>query len=148
MLQAIVAVAALLFDAGVITPPAPRPRYEQQQYGQYGGPGPYYGQPQQHGPPQQQARSSSSVRDTRRSTAAATRVAPSTGGFSGGPAERAPDAADRFPDLRPAAVEFGPDDTGAGAAARHPRSPAPRRRNLSRACVNFARVSVRGERPN
>lgn len=46
-IQAIVAVAALLFDAGVITPPAPRPRYEQQQhYGQYGGPGQYYGQSQ------------------------------------------------------------------------------------------------------
>jgi hypothetical protein len=58
VVQAIVAVAALLFDAGVITPPAPKPRYEQQQYGQYGAPGPYYGQQhgQQHqpGPPHQQ----------------------------------------------------------------------------------------------
>ncbi len=56
VLQAIVAVAVLLFDAGVITPPAPRPRYEQQQqqYGQYGAPGPYYGQPHQPGPPHQQ----------------------------------------------------------------------------------------------
>lgn len=43
--QAIVAVVALLFEAGVITPPEPRPKYEQQ-YGQYGTPGPYYGQPQ------------------------------------------------------------------------------------------------------
>src|SRR5262249_15565308 len=42
VVQAIVAAAVLLFDAGVITPPAPRPRYEQQQqqYGQYGGPRP------------------------------------------------------------------------------------------------------------
>jgi hypothetical protein len=57
VLQAIVAVAVLLFDAGVLTPPAPRPRYEQQQqqYGQYGAPGPYYGQPHQPGPPHQQA---------------------------------------------------------------------------------------------
>ena len=55
LLQAIVAVAVLLFDAGVITAPVPRPRYEQQQpYGQYGGPGPYYGQPHQPGPPHQQ----------------------------------------------------------------------------------------------
>jgi hypothetical protein len=55
VVQAIVAVAVLLFDAGVITPPAPRPRYEQQQqYGQYGAPGPYYGQPHQPGPPHQQ----------------------------------------------------------------------------------------------
>src|SRR5262245_60807416 len=54
VVQAIVAVAVLLFDAGVLTPPVPKPRYEQQQYGQYGGPGPYYGQPhQQPGPPQQ-----------------------------------------------------------------------------------------------
>ncbi|WP_102145815.1 DUF5336 domain-containing protein [Mycobacterium hubeiense] len=50
-LQALAAVAVLLFDAGVITPPTPRPKYEQQQYGQYGGPGQYYGQ--QHGGPQQ-----------------------------------------------------------------------------------------------
>ncbi len=54
VVQAIVAVAVLLFDAGVIAPPAPRPRFEQQQqqYGQYGGP--YYGQPHQPGPPHQQ----------------------------------------------------------------------------------------------
>jgi hypothetical protein len=50
LLQALVAVGALLLDAGVITPPSPRPKYEQQQYGQYGGPGQYYGQ--QHGLPQ------------------------------------------------------------------------------------------------
>ena len=42
--QAILAVSALLLDAGVITPPAPRPKYDQYaQYGQYGG---YYGQQQ------------------------------------------------------------------------------------------------------
>jgi Family of unknown function (DUF5336) len=52
VLQAIVAVAVLLFDAGVISAPAPRPRYEQQQqYGQYGAP--YYGPPTHGGPPQQ-----------------------------------------------------------------------------------------------
>ncbi|BBZ58739.1 DUF5336 domain-containing protein [Mycolicibacterium monacense] len=45
LLQAGSAVAALLFDTGVLTPPTPRPKYDQQQYGQYGGPGPYYGQP-------------------------------------------------------------------------------------------------------
>jgi hypothetical protein len=55
VVQAIVAVAVLLFDAGVITPPVPKPRYEQQQqYGQYGAPGAYYGQPHQQGPPPQQ----------------------------------------------------------------------------------------------
>ncbi|MGV0793669.1 DUF5336 domain-containing protein [Mycolicibacterium sp. XJ1819] len=49
VLQSVVAVAALLYDAGVITPPAPRPKYDQQ-YGQYG----YYGQPSHGGPHQQQ----------------------------------------------------------------------------------------------
>lgn len=49
LLQAGSAIAALLFDAGVLTPPVPKPRYEQQQpYGQYGAP--YYGQ-QGGGPP-------------------------------------------------------------------------------------------------
>jgi hypothetical protein len=42
VIQAILAVSALLLDAGVITPPAPRPKYDQYgHYGQYGG---YYGQ--------------------------------------------------------------------------------------------------------
>ena len=44
LLQAIAAVAALLYESGVLALPAPRPRYEQ--YGQYGPPpGGYYGQP-------------------------------------------------------------------------------------------------------
>lgn len=51
LLQAIAAVAALLLEAGIITAPAPRPRYEQ--FGQYGPPpGGYYGQPGPQGPPQ------------------------------------------------------------------------------------------------
>ena len=55
VIQAIVAVAVLLFDAGVITPPAPKPPRYDQQYGQYGGPGaPYYGQLPHGGPPQHQ----------------------------------------------------------------------------------------------
>ena len=52
-IQAIVAVGALLLDAGIISAPVPRPKYDQhQQYGQY--PGGYYAQPQgqpQHGAP-------------------------------------------------------------------------------------------------
>ena len=56
VIQAIVAVAVLLFDAGVIAPPAPKPPRYDQQYGQYGGPGaPYYGQLPHGGPPQQQS---------------------------------------------------------------------------------------------
>ncbi len=55
VLQAICAVGALLLDAGVVTAPAPRPKYDQySQYGpysqQYGG---YYGQPGQQQPYQQ-----------------------------------------------------------------------------------------------
>ena len=50
VLQAIAAVAELLLDAGVITAPAPKPKYEQQPYGQYGRPPPYYGQPTQPAP--------------------------------------------------------------------------------------------------
>ncbi len=43
LLQAIAAIAAALLDSGVITPPAPRPKYEQPQFGQYGPPPGYYG---------------------------------------------------------------------------------------------------------
>ncbi len=56
VIQAVLAVTVLLLDAGVITPPAPRPKYDQYghyaQYGQYGG---YYGQqaPYQQQSPQQ-----------------------------------------------------------------------------------------------
>lgn len=51
LLQAGAAVTALLFETGVLTAPAPRPRYEQ--YGPYGPPpGGYYGQPGVQGPPQ------------------------------------------------------------------------------------------------
>lgn len=59
LIQAGAAIAALLFEAGVITPPAPKPQFDQQpQYGQYGGPSQYYGQqhqPQHGGQPYQQA---------------------------------------------------------------------------------------------
>jgi Family of unknown function (DUF5336) len=49
LLQAVAAVLVLLFDTGVLAPPAPKPRYETApygygQYGGYGAPGGYYGQ--------------------------------------------------------------------------------------------------------
>lgn len=51
-LQAVAAIGALLLEAGVITAPQPRPKYDQQQYPPYGG---YYPQPgaglHQQGPP-------------------------------------------------------------------------------------------------
>jgi hypothetical protein len=88
VVQAIVAVAVLLFDADVITPPAPRPRYEQQQqYGQYGGPGPYYGQPhQQPGPPQQQQQRPGYPSPY----GGGYPGGPSAGGYSGGPQQSGP----------------------------------------------------------
>ncbi len=55
-LQAVLGIGALLLDAGVISAPVPKPKYEQPQYGgqygQYGGQ--YYGQhaPHQGGPQQ------------------------------------------------------------------------------------------------
>jgi hypothetical protein len=50
LLQTVAAVAALLLEAGIITAPAPRPRYDQ--FGQYGPPpGGYYGQPGPQGMP-------------------------------------------------------------------------------------------------
>jgi hypothetical protein len=54
-LQAAVAIGALLLDSGIISAPAPKPKYEQQNYGQYGQPNQYYGQqgPHQSGGPQQ-----------------------------------------------------------------------------------------------
>lgn len=59
LIQAGAAITGLLLDAGIITPPAPKPQFEQQpQYGQYGGPSQYYGQqhqPQHGGQPYQQA---------------------------------------------------------------------------------------------
>jgi hypothetical protein len=106
LIQAIVAVAVLLIESGVITPPAPRPSYDQPQYGQYGG-GPYYSQPggqpggQQHGgpgqhtgpqgPPQQQ-------RPGYPSQYGGYQSGPSTGGFSAlGPQSGTPTPPTGFP---------------------------------------------------
>ena len=118
LLQTIVAVAALLLEAGVITAPAPRPRYEQ--FGQYGPPpGGYYGQPGPQGPPQglpprpgypsQYGGGYSS--------------GPSTGGFGGRCAERSAHPADRIPELQPAAV----DRSGQQQPAAQPDSSLRRR---------------------
>ncbi len=118
VVQAIAAVVVLLYDAGVLTPPAPRPRYEPPQYGQYGAPGPYYGQPHQPGPPHQQGPQLAAA--PRLSGGALRRWLPrwSAGGrVLSGPAGWPPDAAQRFPHLRPAAVEQRTDRTGAGATA-------------------------------
>ena len=83
VVQAIVAVAVLLFDAGVIAPPVARPRYEQQQqYGQYGGP--YYGQPHQPGPQHQQGPPQQQRHGYPSQYGGGYPGGPSTGGFSAG----------------------------------------------------------------
>jgi hypothetical protein len=88
LVQAIVAVAVLLFDAGVITPPVPRPRYEQQQqYGQYGQ---YYGQPHQPGPPHQQGPQQQQRPGYPSPYGGGYPGGPSTGGFSGGQQQSGP----------------------------------------------------------
>lgn len=72
VVQAILAVSAVLLDAGVITPPAPRPKYDQYgHYGQYGG---YYG----HQSPYQQSPQQSGYG----SQYGGYPSGPSTGGFS------------------------------------------------------------------
>ncbi|MGE0219982.1 DUF5336 domain-containing protein [Mycolicibacterium sp.] len=93
-IQAIVAVGALLLDSGVISPPVPRPKYDQQsqydpqaQYGQY--PGAYYGQPTapppgqpQHTPQHQAPQSQRPGYPTPYGGSGYPSAGPSTGGFA------------------------------------------------------------------
>lgn len=116
VLQTCVAAGVLLLDAGVITPPAPRPKYDQySQYGQYGGqPGGYYGQQhtpyQQHGP--QQSGYGSQYGGYQSS--------PSTGGFSSvgpqqshsGPQQGTPTPPTGFPTYSP------PPSGGSGSSGQ------------------------------
>jgi hypothetical protein len=98
LVQAIVAVAVLLFEAGVISPPAPRPRYEQQQqYGQYGAPAPYYGQQHQPGPPHQQGPQQQQRPGYPSQYGGGYPGGPSTGGFSSGQQSGPPTPPTGFP---------------------------------------------------
>ena len=83
VLQAIAAVTALLLDSGVITAPVPKPKHEQQPYGQYGVPSPYYGQPQHGGPLHQQG---PPQRPGYQPQYGGYPSGPATGGFAGQPA--------------------------------------------------------------
>jgi hypothetical protein len=98
LFQAIVAVAVLLFDAGVITPPAPQPPRYEPQYGQYGAPGgQYYGQPQ-HGGPQQPQQQGLSQRPGYPSQYGGYQGSnPSTGGFAGAQQSGPPTPPTGFP---------------------------------------------------
>ncbi|MGH3960116.1 DUF5336 domain-containing protein [Mycobacterium sp.] len=82
VLQAVAAAGALLLDAGVITAPAPRPKYDQySQYGQYTSqqPGGYYGQ--QHTSYQQHAPQQSGYASQYGGYSSSPSAGPSTGGF-------------------------------------------------------------------
>ncbi len=113
-LQAILAVTVLLFDAGIVTPSAQRPKYDQQQYGQY-GPGGYYGQPgpqvgRHGGPPQQQ-------RPGYPTQYGGQPGGPSTGGFSALPDSGPPTPPTGFP-------TYGqPQGTSSAPTTRVPAQP-------------------------
>ena len=116
-LQAIVAVTALLFHAGVITSPAPRQKYDAAAVRPVRRPG----------------RVLRAAARPARSTSRGSAAAPAASGIPepvrrsagravhrrilGAPAERAPHAAHRFPGLRPAAAVLGSDHPGSGATA-------------------------------
>lgn len=98
LFQAIVAVAVLLFDAGVITPPAPQPPRYEPQYGQYGGAGgQYYGQPQHGGPQQPQQQGLSQRPGYPPQYGGYQGGGPSTGGFAGGQQSGPPTPPTGFP---------------------------------------------------
>lgn len=119
VLQALIAVAVLLFDAGVITPPAPRPKYEEQ-YGQYGGPGaPYYGQLQHGGPPQQGRQQQRPGYPSQYGGYPG--GGPSSGGFSAGPQGGPPTPPTGFP-------TYGQPPSSSAQTAQvpaQPESPSP-----------------------
>jgi hypothetical protein len=105
VVQAALAIAALLLDAGVITPPAPRPKYDQY-YGQYGG---YYGQQQ---PPYGQSGYGTQY--------GGYPSGPTTGGFPAQPAPQQSSAASQHGSPTPPTgfPSFSPPPTGSGAPAQ------------------------------
>ena len=142
-LQAAVAIGALLLDAGIISAPVPKPKYEQQQqYGQYGAPEPVL-RPARAAPGRAPAAASALPGPVRRLLG---RIVVRWRLRRDRPAERPADPADRFPDLRPAAgVAVRADRPGSAQRSRSRRlrrtSPATRRRNPGLARVNPARAS-------
>jgi len=112
VVQAALAITALLLDAGVISPPAPRPKYDQYgHYGQYG----YYGQQQ---PSYQQSGYGSQY--------GGYPSGPSTGGFSAqpGPQQNSPQSQQHGSPTPPTGFpSFGPPPSsaapGQGNSADH-----------------------------
>lgn len=113
VLQAIAAIVVLLLDAGVITPPPPRPKYDPYaQYGQYGQYGQQYGGQQQHsgyygqqGPQQHNPQSYGSQYGGYSSSAPTQSAIPTTGGFGAQSAQ---------PGSQPAAGHQGPSTPPTG----------------------------------
>ena len=94
------AVSALLLDAGVITPPAPRPKYDQYgstgstgQYGQYGGQPGYYGQQRPAPGPSGTPQSGYGTQYGGYPSQGPTQADPTTGGFSAQPGPQQSSAA-------------------------------------------------------
>ena len=136
VLQAIAAVVVILLEAGVITAPAPRPKYDPYaQYGQYGQygygaaqpPGGYYGQPgaQQHAGPQSHSPQASGYgsqyggyQSSHAPTHSAIPTNPSTGGFNAQPsAQSGPQpAAQQGPSTPPTGFPSFSPPPQAGAA--------------------------------
>jgi hypothetical protein len=111
VIQSALAATALLLDAGVITPPAPRPKYDQYgHYGQYG----YYGQ--QQGPYQQSGYGTQY---------GGYPSGPTTGGFSAQPGPQpsqqhgSPTPPTGFPSFSPPPPSSGSGAPGQGNSTDH-----------------------------
>jgi hypothetical protein len=111
VLQTAIAISVLLLDAGVITPPAPRPKYDQYgHYGQYG----YYGQQQA---PYQQSGYGAQY--------GGYPSGPTTGGFSAQPGPQpgsqhgSPTPPTGFPSFSPPPSSSGAGASGQGNSGEH-----------------------------
>jgi Family of unknown function (DUF5336) len=140
-LQAVASIGAILLETGVLSAPAPRPRYEQQpQYGQYGPPAGYWGQnqggqpqgqpqhvPQQHAGPPPGPRpgypSQYGSYQQGQSTAAFSAPGQQQGGAQNGP----PTPPTGYPSFSPPpAVSSGQQQAPAQDSGQHqPQNPAP-----------------------
>ncbi|AEF34901.1 MULTISPECIES: DUF5336 domain-containing protein [Mycolicibacter] len=121
VLQAVAALGSLLLEAGVVTAPAPRPKYDP--YAQYGLPpgGNYYGQPGQQGyghqgPQQSGYPSYGSYPSAPSSGGFGAQSAPSTGGFNSG-AQQAQSAQQGPPTPPTGFPSFGPPPSGGSGSS-------------------------------
>ncbi|OBY33794.1 DUF5336 domain-containing protein [Mycolicibacter kumamotonensis] len=122
ILQAVAAVGALLLEAGVVTAPAPRPKYDP--YAQYGLPpgGNYYGQQGQQGYGHQGSQQQSGYPSyggypsAPSSGGFGAQSAPSTGGFNSG-SQQAPSAQQGPPTPPTGFPSFGQPQTGGAGSS-------------------------------